>query len=226
MKFRTNQLKKHLEAYDRQPRERLKANGPESLSDLDLITILLGSGNRDRPVHHLAADLLEIIDSKGKTLQHEDLTKTSGIGSAKASTLLAALEIGRRISFSSKKQITYPGDIFPIVRHYADRQQEHFLRVSLNGAHEIISVEVVTIGLVNRTIVHPREVFSVPLKERATAIIVAHNHPSGRLEPSSEDCEVTDRIKRSGKLLGIPLLDHIIFSDEGYFSFLEEGKLQ
>jgi len=131
----------------------------------------------------------------------------------------------RRISFSSNKHITFPGDIYPIVRHYADRQQEHFLRVSLNGAHEVLSIEVVSIGLVNRTIVHPREVFSTPLKERATAIIVAHNHPSRNLQPSKEDREVTVRLKESGRLLGIELLDHIIFSDEKYYSFLENGEL-
>lgn len=226
MKYRTHAIQTDLEVYDCRPRERLKERGPQALSDLDLVTILLGTGNRQVPVHKLAASLIEIIDRKGRDLSHEDLTSSNGIGEAKASTLLAALELGRRLSFSAKKQIIHPGDIFPIVRHYADRQQEHFLRVSLNGAHEIISVEVVSIGLVNRTIVHPREVYSVPLKERATAIIVAHNHPSGRLEPSGEDCEVTQRLRQSGSLLGIPLLDHIIFCDEGYFSFLEEGKLQ
>ncbi|MGM0433002.1 MAG: RadC family protein [Spirochaetota bacterium] len=226
MKYRTHQMQKHLEVYDRRPRERLLANGISSLSDLDLITILLGTGSRRVPVHQLAAQLLEIIDGKGRNLTHEDLLTTSGIGAAKASTLLAALELGRRLSFSAKRQITYPGDIYPIVRHYADRQQEHFLRISLNGAHEIISVEVVSIGLVNRTIVHPREVYSVPLKERATAIIVAHNHPSGQLLPSREDNEVTERLRETGRILGIEMLDHIIFTDEGYYSYLEDGGLQ
>jgi DNA repair protein RadC len=201
------------------------SHGPEALSDLDLITILLGTGNKEFPVHRLAAKLLATIDSKGKGLKHEDLIATNGIGVAKASTLLAAIELGRRLSFSSKKQISYPGDIYPLVRHYADRQQEHFIRVSLNGAHEVLSIEVVSIGLVNKTIVHPREVYATPLKERATAIIVAHNHPSRNLQPSREDRDVTIRLKESGKLLGIELLDHIIFSDEGYHSFLESDEL-
>ncbi len=199
--------------------------GSKALSDLDLITILLGTGNKHIPVHRLAARLLDIIDSKGREVTFKELTAINGIGQAKASTLLAALELGRRISFSTKKQITFPSDIYPLVRHYADRQQEHFLRASLNGAHEVISIEVVSIGLVNRTIVHPREVFANPLKERATAIIVAHNHPSRNLQPSKEDIEVTVRLKESGKLLGIELLDHIIFSDEGYHSFLENDEL-
>jgi DNA repair protein RadC len=159
MKYRKHTLQTDLEVYDCRPRERLIENGPLALSDLDLITILLGTGNKKMPVHHLAASLMEIIDTRGRDLTHEDLMSSHGIGDAKASTLLAALELGRRLSFSAKKQIIHPGDIFPIVRHYADRQQEHFLRVSLNGAHEIISVDVVSIGLVNRTIVHPRDVF-------------------------------------------------------------------
>ena len=225
MKYRTHQTQTSLEQYDRQPRERMLSHGPEALSDLDLITILLGTGNKEFPVHRLAAKLLATIDSKGKGLKHEDLIATNGIGVAKASTLLAAIELGRRLSFSSKKQISYPGDIYPLVRHYADRQQEHFIRVSLNGAHEVLSIEVVSIGLVNKTIVHPREVYATPLKERATAIIVAHNHPSRNLQPSREDRDVTIRLKESGKLLGIELLDHIIFSDEGYHSFLESDEL-
>jgi DNA repair protein RadC len=225
MKYRTYCTTKALSCYDRQPRERMAQGGSEALSDLDLITILIGSGNKDAPVHQLAARLLELIDQKGRGIKYDDIITINGIGQAKAAILLSALELGRRISFSSNKHITFPGDIYPIVRHYADRQQEHFLRVSLNGAHEVLSIEVVSIGLVNRTIVHPREVFSTPLKERATAIIVAHNHPSRNLQPSKEDREVTVRLKESGRLLGIELLDHIIFSDEKYYSFLENGEL-
>ena len=99
--------------------------------------------------------------------------------------------------------------------------QEHFLAISLNGAQEVLSINVCSIGLVNRTIVHPREVFSEALAQRATAIIVAHNHPSGVLEPSAEDREVTRRLKKAGDILGMPIIDHLVFSEEGFISMLE-----
>ena len=109
--------------------------------------------------------------------------------------------------------------------NYADRKQEHFICISINGANEVITTRVVTIGLVNKSQVHPREVFADPLTDRASAVIVAHNHPSGRLEPSAEDIELTKQLQESGKTLGIAILDHIIFNQKGYFSFLEQRLL-
>lgn len=113
----------------------------------------------------------------------------------------------------------------PIIRHYADRKQEHFLCASINGANEILNIRVVSIGLIDRTPVHPREVFADALSDRASAIIVAHNHPAGSLEPSASDVEVTKQLKAAGTVMGIALLDHIIFKRSGYFSFLEAGRL-
>jgi len=118
-----------------------------------------------------------------------------------------------------------PSDILPVVERFAERRQECFLSISLNGAHEITATRIVTVGLVNRTVVHPREVFADPITDRAAAVIVAHNHPSGSLEPSAEDSEVTRRLVSAGQLLGIPVLDHIIFSSRGYYSFLEHNEL-
>ncbi|MEI9479519.1 MAG: JAB domain-containing protein [Deltaproteobacteria bacterium] len=111
------------------------------------------------------------------------------------------------------------------VRHYADRKQEHFLCASINGANEILNIRVVSIGLIDRTPVHPRKVFADALSDRASAIIVAHNHPTGSLEPSATDVEVTGQIKSAGSVVGIALLDHIIFNRSEYFSFLESGRL-
>lgn len=102
-------------------------------------------------------------------------------------------------------------------------RQEHFLCISLNGGHEVIAVRTVSVGLVNKTQVHPREVFADPITDRASAIIVAHNHPAGSLEPSREDITVTQQLKSAGQTLGIQLLDHIIFNHRGYYSFLENG---
>ena len=111
------------------------------------------------------------------------------------------------------------------MRHYADRKQEHFLCASINGANEILNIRVVSIGLIDRTPVHPREVFADVLSDRASAIIVAHNHPTGDLEPSASDVDVTNQLKAAGSVVGITLLDHIIFNRSGYFSFLEAGRL-
>jgi DNA repair protein RadC len=113
----------------------------------------------------------------------------------------------------------------PWVRHYGDRRQEHFLCISLNGANEVITTRVVSVGLVNKTQVHPREVFAEPITDRASAVILAHNHPSGNLSPSKEDLQITRQLKEAGETLGITVLDHIIFSQKGHYSFLEQGEL-
>jgi DNA repair protein RadC len=118
-----------------------------------------------------------------------------------------------------------PTDVLPLVRHYADRKQEHFICISINGANEFITTRVVSVGLVNKTQVHPREVFADPITDRASAIIVAHNHPSGGLLPSQEDLEITKQLTSAGEVLGIKVLDHMIFNDKGYYSLLEKGEI-
>jgi DNA repair protein RadC len=116
-------------------------------------------------------------------------------------------------------------DVLFLIRHIADRTQEHFLCISLNGANEVIAVRTVSVGLVNRALVHPREVFADPITDRASAVIVAHNHPSGNLNPSQDDLNVTAQLKAAGNTLGIKLLDHIIFNLESYYSLMEHGQL-
>ena len=196
------------------PRERLHRLGPKGVSDIELLCVVLGSGSSGRPVQDLAQDILEMI-ARGEICP-EDLQKIPGLGPAKAASICAGLELGRRMACSKPRSCRSPASIFELIRHYGDRMQEHFLVIMLNGAHELMGVNVVTVGLVNRTVVHPREVFSDPLKMRATAIVLAHNHPSGNLEPSPDDLEVTMRLRKAGILLGIEVLDHIIFSSDGY----------
>ena len=118
-------------------------------------------------------------------------------------------------------KISFPADVLPLIMNYADRKQEHFLSVSINGANEVIATRVVSVGLANKSQVHPREVFADAITDRASAVIIAHNHPSGPLAPSKEDVEVTKRLKAAGELLGIKLLDHMIFNTKGYYSLLE-----
>ena len=163
---------------------------------------------------------MELLDQRNRITQ-EELITISGLGPAKATLIIAALELGRRRLPAKRRQIRTPSDVYPLIRHYASRMQEHLLAISLNGAQEVLSINVCSIGLVNRTIVHPREVFSEALAQRASAIIVAHNHPSGVLEPSMEDREVTRRLKKAGDILGIPIIDHLIFSEDGFISMLE-----
>ncbi len=147
---------KDMDVHDR-PRERMVSGGAESLSDLELLAILIGSGSKERPVNSIAKELLEVMD-KNAIVSHDDLRNISGLGLAKTTLVCAALELGRRRLPAKKRQISTPGDIYPLISHYAGRMQEHFLSIALNGAHEVLSVNVCSIGLVNRTLVHPRDV--------------------------------------------------------------------
>ena len=207
------------------PRERLLAHGAESLSDAELLSVIIGSGTHGNNVSRVAAEVLAMLDRHGFPMEVDNLMDIRGMGSTKAAQIAASLEFSRRRLCPGARKINYPSDVVPLVSHFADRNQEHFLCISLNGAHEVMKLRVVSVGLLNRTIVHPREVFADPLKDRAAAIVVAHNHPSGNVEPSREDRQITTRLKEWGETLGIQLLDHIIFSVRGYYSFLEQGGL-
>jgi DNA repair protein RadC len=207
------------------PREKLLSQGAPALTDQELLAILIGKGTPGTGVMALAAKLAKVLDEKGLDLRPEDLKQFAGIGDAKTTSILAAIELARRRIKPEGTRIETPADLLPHVRHYADRRQEHFLCASINGANEIINIRVVSIGLVDRTPVHPREVFGDALADRSSGVIVAHNHPSGSLEPSAWDLEVTRQLKAAGEVLAVPLMDHIIFNRTGYLSLLEAGKL-
>lgn len=209
---------------EERPRERLCLRGPEYLSDQELLSVMIGSGIKGNTVQAISVELLKILDTNAEATL-KDFISIRGMGKAKASQISAALEFCRRRIRPIHDRITMPRDVIPLISHYGNRRQEYFLSISLNGAHEVIQVRVVSMGLVNRTIVHPREVFADPLTDRATSLIVAHNHPSGNVEPSPEDKDITRRLKEAGDILGIQLLDHLIFSSENFFSFLENGLL-
>ena len=207
------------------PREKLLRKGARALSDQELLAILLGRGTAGMDVLALAARLARLIDQKGLDVKAEDLLPFAGVGDAKATLILAAIEFARRRIKPEGAKIETPADLLPHIHHYADRKQEHFLCAGINGANEILNIRVVSIGLIDRSPVHPREVFADALADRASAVIVAHNHPSGGLEPSPSDIAITAQLKAAGAILGIELLDHIIFNRTGYFSFLEAGTL-
>jgi DNA repair protein RadC len=207
------------------PREKLINDGPATLSDQELLAIILGRGTKKDDVLSLASKIIKIIDEKGLSFSTDDITDIDGIGTAKAAAIAAAFEFVRRRIKPEGLKIKFPADILPLIRHYADRKQEHFLCVSINGANEVMNVRVVTIGLVNKTHVHPREVFADVISERASAIIVAHNHPQGDLRPSTEDKKITISLQEAAKTLKINFLDHIIFNSKGYYSFAEDNQL-
>ena len=206
------------------PRERLMRCGPESLSDRDLLSIILVSGVQGRNVTLLARDLLDRLDRRKDIPLASELCRLMGMGKSKACAIAAMLEFGRR-KWASGQRIRNPADIFNMIRHHADRRQERFICLSLNGAHEVLASRIVTVGLVNKTIVHPREVFADAILDRASAIAVAHNHPSGNLQPSGEDNEITRRLKAAADILGINFLDHLIFSESFFFSYRQEGLI-
>lgn len=206
------------------PREKLFAFGAEALTDYELMAILIGSGSGDRNVTILSKEVVNCLDANPFPIGASELTGIKGIGNAKATLIIAALEYSRRIYSPRPSRIFSPADTYCVISHYADHQ-ENFIAISLNGANEILSVKLVSKGTVNKTLVHPREVFAGVIGDRATSLIIAHNHPSGNLSPSPEDQEVTKRIIKAGKVLGIPLLDHIIFSPQSFFSFTEHNLL-
>jgi len=214
----------HIPAQDR-PREKLLAKGAAALSDQELLAVLLGSGSTSIDVMTLAEKLTTVVDEKGLSLRAEDLKQFGAVGDAKATLILAAIEFARRRIKPEGTRIETPAEILPLVRHYADRKQEHFLCATVNGANEVLNVRVISIGLIDRSPVHPREVFADAVTDRASGIIVAHNHPAGGLDPSPADVEITRQLKQAGEIVGIVLLDHIIFNRTNYFSFLESGRL-
>ncbi len=191
--------------------ERIANDGADRVTTLDLAKLLF-----DNRAAAAITAIQDLVAGKGD-LHSIPVTDVHTI---------AALELTRRITCN--RSCSEPSDIFNVVRHYAydNPHQEHFIVVTLDGSHSIIRPRLVSTGLVNRTLAHPREVFAPALEDRAAAVIVAHNHPSGHLEPSTGDLEVTARLRKAGELMGIPVLDHIIFSQDSFRSLAESGELQ
>jgi DNA repair protein RadC len=147
------------------------------------------------------------------------------MGLAKAAQVLSAFELARRYLLKETVKIVCARDVLPLVADIAGKQQEYFVCISLNGANEVIEKRIVTIGLLDKSPVHPREVFADVIADRAAAVIFAHNHPSGELEPSESDVKINNQLTEAGKILGIHVLDHIIVIRKGYYSFKEAGLL-
>ncbi len=215
---------KRIPKFDR-PRERLSALGPASLSDTELLAILLGSGIKGKSVFQVARAILRKFDKEGETIDMGTLVSIDGVGPAKACQILAAFEFARRRLLRDEVVILEAEDVLPLVSHIADKKQEYFLCISLNGANEVIGNRVVTVGLLNESQVHPREVFAGAISDRAASIVLVHNHPSGVRQPSPDDIDVTRQLVEASRIIGIPVLDHIIVTQKGHFSFKEANLI-
>ena len=214
------------------PREKMAANGAAVLTDAELIAILLRTGTAEKSAIDIASELTAdggLYKRLAGITRLNELTNIKGLGQAKAATVLAALEIGRRIASAKpieKIHLSCPQDVanflMPRLRYAA---KEQFVVILLNSKNKVIGTEVVSEGSLSSSIVHPREVYAPAILHHAAAIMVAHNHPSGDPKPSFEDEEVTRMLSRSGKVLGIPMIDHVIIGDGNYYSFLENEAL-
>lgn len=213
------------------PRERLIRQGAESLSNQELVAILLRTGTKEESVLSLANNILRSFD-RIQDLQHatlEECMEVKGIGEAKAVQILAAVELGKRVhrkDSTERYTIRSPEDAANyLMTDMSTLQQEHFVALFLNVKNEVLHKETIFIGSLNASIVHPRELFREAVKRSAASIICAHNHPSGNPAPSPEDIEVTKRLVAAGDMMGIDVLDHIVIGDHQFISLKEKGYM-
>ena len=219
-------------AEEDRPREKLQLKGKNSLSDAELIAILLGSGSRSESAVDLAK---RILLTSGENLIEiskmgiNDLMGFNGIGEAKAVTLIAALELGKRRNESevlAKEKIACSRDAFEIFRSViGDQPYEAFWIILLNKANKVIRKCSISEGGISGTVVDPKKIYKIALDQHASSIILGHNHPSGNIQPSEADQKITKKIRDAGLMLDVAVLDHLIIGDDGYYSFADEGTL-
>lgn len=219
-------------AEEDRPREKLLSQGRRSLTDAELIAILIGSGSRQETAVELSKRILHSfendLDKLGR-LSVKELSRFRGIGEAKAISIISAMELGRRRRESETakvSQITCSRDIFNLMKRYlADLNHEEFWIVLLNRANNVLSQHLISKGGQAGTIADPKIIFQAALENHAASIILSHNHPSGNLKPSQADINLTRKLRDAGQLLDISVLDHVIFTNSSYFSFADEGML-
>ena len=219
-------------AEDDRPREKFLLKGKSVLSDSELLAIILGSGNNEDSAVELARKILASVDynwQKLSKLSIKDLMKFKGIGEAKAISVAAALEIGRRKAaqeIPEKEKVTSVNDLYKIFSQYlSDLQTEEFWAIFLDQKNHVIYKTQISKGGISGTLVDVRVIFRIAIEHLATSVVVAHNHPTGNLTPSQPDISITRRIKEAGYLLDIKLLDHLIIGENSFFSFSEQGLL-
>lgn len=201
------------------PREKLQAKGAQALSDFELLQALIGSGNAQADVGKIAKDTLKLFQDFGANISYKQLKQVIGLGPARITEILAALELSKRYLITSDQPIIdSPEKAVEQLADIRDKKQEHFVVITLDGANRLIAKRTITIGTLTSSLVHPREVFADAITDRAASIIVAHNHPSGNAALSLADIEVSNRLKETGKILGIKVLDHMIVTKKSFSS--------
>ena len=214
------------------PRERLLRLGPDALSSQEILAVILGRGTAGKSVMNIVQELLSKFGNLKRIAEAsiEELCEIDGIGPAKACQIKAAFEFGKRIDGcpedEKKIEIKTTQDIIKVVRNkLKDKKKEYFLLLALNSRNQLIRTIDISMGSLDATVVHPREVFKEAIAALAASVICVHNHPSGNLEPSDDDLNLTKRLVQAGNLLGIEVLDHIIIGSQGYFSLKSRNLL-
>jgi len=203
------------------PREKLEKYGSNKLKDYELLAVLIGSGIKGLNVLELSKKILKLIYKIGiKKISLEDLIKIKGLGKAKASQVFAMLELGKRLNDENRIEILSPQDVWNACADIRESKKEHFIAFYLDTQNRLIERQIISIGTLSSSLVHPREVFEPAVKLSAASIVIAHNHPSNDIEPSMEDREITNRLKESGNIIGIEIIDHVILTKSYYTNFL------
>lgn len=226
-------MRKSIKEFDQEdrPREKLISKGADSLSDEELLAIIIGTGTREKNVVELSREILQTFTYESLSdIEVSELTKIKGIKSAKASSIVASLRFGQRIAQKTMERkiikISSSEDIYNYLKNeLADKKNEYFYAILLDTKNVIISKEVISMGILDASLVHPREAFKLAVKKSAKSIIFAHNHPSGDYTPSNDDFKTTQRLVQAGEILDIEVLDHIIIGKDGYYSFKKENFL-
>ncbi len=214
---------------EEQPREKLIKNGPKYLSDSELLAIILRVGNRNQSVLELSREILERFSIKDLSeITPEQLSKFNGIKTAKAAQVIACFELARRLASYREEKIVVANSkdiadlLMPELRY---KTKEHLIGIYLDKRNQVIRKEVITVGILDSSPIHPREVFVPAIQSSSKSVIIAHNHPSGSITPSNEDIQMTKRLVQAGKIIGIEILDHIIIGENDFFSFKDKGMI-
>lgn len=208
------------------PREKMTKKGPQVLSNLELAAVIVGSGNPKRNVLEIARDIHKLWKTDFEKLTIEKLQDIDGIGKSKACQIIAAIELTKRFLVKEGIKMDNANTVVGMVEELRARKQEYFMTFTIDGDNNLIRKRTVFVGTLNQSLVHPREVFAAAVADRAAGIVIVHNHPSGKCEPSKEDFVITQRLVEAGKIMGIEILDHIIISKKGHYSFQKRGLLK
>jgi DNA repair protein RadC len=209
---------REIPQFDR-PREKLQRQGAAALSNFELLEVLIGNGTAGADVSQIARQVQKLLRHGGEELTLEALTAIHGVSTARAAKIQAALEIARRHLIKDVEPLATVQDILARLDHIRAKQQEYLVALTLDGGQRLIAQRTVTIGTLDAVLAHPREVFADAISDRAAAIVVAHNHPSGDVVPSQNDISLTQQLVAAGQLLGVSLRDHLIVTKNDYYSF-------